>query len=92
MASDKLSVVIADQSGGKAVTVEVPANVEMRRLVPALVRKLGPADDAPYEVQHEIQHKQSGRQLQYGDTLAGAGVKDGDTLRLLPNVTAGAFS
>lgn len=81
----KLKVIVTDQAGGKTVTAELPADVEMSRLLPALVTKMS----LPTNVQYGIQHKQSGRQLQPADTLNGVGVKDGDTLRLLPNVTAG---
>ena len=82
---DKLRVTVTDQAGGKTVTAELPANAQMSRLLPALVTKM----QLPSNVQYGIQHKQSGKQLQNTDTLASAGVKDGDTLRLLPNVTAG---
>ena len=51
----------------------------------ALVKKMGLPDNVSYS----IQHKQSGKQLQDSDTLASAGVKTGDTLHLLPNITAG---
>lgn len=81
----KLKVTVTDQAGGKTVTAELPADVQMKRLLPALVTKMS----LPTNVQYGVQHKQSGKQLQETDTLASAGVKDGDTLRLLPNVTAG---
>jgi uncharacterized ubiquitin-like protein YukD len=81
----KLKVTVTDQAGGKTVTAEVPADVPMQRLLPALVTKMS----LPQNVQYGIQHKQSGKQLSPNDTLEKAGVKDGDTLRLLPNVTAG---
>ena len=83
--ADKVKVTVTDQAGGKTVTAELPANAPMNRLVPALVTKM----QLPTNVQYGIQHKQSGKQLGPNDTLNGAGVKEGDTLRLLPNVTAG---
>jgi hypothetical protein len=82
---DKVKVTVTDQAGGKTVTAELPTSATMTRLLPALVTKM----QLPSNVQYGIQHKQSGKQLQSGDTLAGAGVKEGDTLRLLPDVTAG---
>jgi len=85
MADSKIRVTVSDQAGGKTVTAELPATAPMSRLLPALVQKM----QLPSNVQYGIQHKQSGKQLQSNDTLSGAGVKDGDTLRLLPNVTAG---
>lgn len=83
--ADKVTVTVSDQAGNKTVTAELPTGAAMSRLIPALVTKM----QLPSNVQYGIQHKQSGKQLQSNDTLASADVKDGDTLRLLPNVTAG---
>jgi hypothetical protein len=82
---NKVKVTVTDQAGGKTVTAELPSDAQMSRLLPALVTKMS----LPTNVQYGVQHKQSGKQLQPGDTLASAEVKEGDTLRLLPNVTAG---
>ena len=86
MAGEKIKVTVTDQAGGKTVTAELPADAPMNRLIPALVTKM----TLPTNVQYGIQHKQSGKQLGTNDTLTSAGVKEGDTLRLLPNVTAGS--
>ena len=83
--ADKVKVTVTDQAGGKTVTAELPANSPMSRLLPALVTKMS----LPDSVQYGIQHKQSGKQLQPSDTLNSAGVVEDDTLRLIPNVTAG---
>jgi len=85
---NKVKVTVTDQAGGKTVTAELPTDAQMSRLIPALVTKM----QLPTNVQYGVQHKQSGKQLQPGDTLYSAGVKDNDTLRLLPNVTAGRLS
>ncbi len=82
---DKVKVTVADSAGGKTVTAELPATAPISRLLPALVTKMS----LPSNVNYGMQHKESGKQLQGSDTLASAGVKEGDTLRLLPNVTAG---
>jgi uncharacterized ubiquitin-like protein YukD len=83
--SAKVTVTVTDQAGGKTVTAELPSDAKMSRLIPALVTKMS----LPENVQYGIQHKQSGKQLQPNDTLMECNVQDGDTLRLLPNVTAG---
>ncbi len=83
--SPKVKLTVTDQAGGKTVQAELPTDAQMNRLIPALVTKMS----LPSNVQYGVQHKQSGKQLQPNDTLASAGVKEGDTLRLLPNVTAG---
>jgi uncharacterized ubiquitin-like protein YukD len=57
----------------------------MSRVIPVLISKMS----LPSNVNYKIQHKQSGKQLQNDDTLKSAGVKDGDTLRLVPDVVAG---
>lgn len=82
---NKLKVTVTDQAGGKTVTAELPSDAPMGRLIPALVKKM----TLPEGNRYELQHKQSGKQLGPNDTLAGAGVKEGDTLRILPSVTAG---
>jgi len=43
----------------------------------------------PEGTYYKGQHKESGKELSNDDTLEGANFKDGDTLRLLPSVTAG---
>lgn len=83
--TQKTIVTITDQAGGKTVTAELPSDAQMSRLIPALVTKMG----LPNNVQYGVQHKETGRQLQPQETLISAGVADKDTLRLLPNVTAG---
>lgn len=86
--ASKVKVTVTDQAGGKTVTAELPTNAQMSRLLPALVQKMG----LPTNVQYGVQHKQSGKQLQTSDTLQSAGVNPDDTLRLLPNVTAGVLA
>jgi hypothetical protein len=73
---------------GHAVSAELPSDVAIDRLVPALVTKMNMPKDAPYR----MLHKESGQPLGPGETLAAAGVKDGDTLRLLIDVLAGCFT
>jgi hypothetical protein len=81
----KVTVTVTDQAGGKTVVAELPTGASMSRLVPALITKMM----LPSNVRYGIQHKQSGRLLQPNETLQSAGVRSGDTLRLLPDVTAG---
>lgn len=83
--ADKVRVTVTDQAGGKTVTAELPTNAQMSRLIPALIQKM----NLPSGVQYGIQHKQSGKLLQPSDTFASVNVSEGDTVRLVPNVTAG---
>jgi hypothetical protein len=48
---------------------------------------LGP-DGQP--LSYKFHHKQSGRQIGDHETLDGAGVRDGDVLRLVAEITAGS--
>ncbi len=84
--AEQIEVTVTDQAGGKTVEARLPTNAAMSRLVPALITKMS----LPSNVQYGIQHKQSGKRLLLHDTLASVGVKEGDTLRLLPDVTAGS--
>lgn len=81
----KIQVRITDQSGGKNVTARLPASAQVGQLLPALVTKLQlPSNQAYY-----LSHKDSGKKLVNTDTLASAGVQEGHTLLLIPDVTAG---
>ena len=85
MADKKVKVTVTDQTGSNPVTAELPGDAEMSRLIPALITKL----KLPADVKYKIQHKQSGKELADKDTLIDAGVKEGDTLRIFPDVVAG---
>ena len=86
----QLRVVIVDQTGAKKTPVELPDDVEMRRLIPALVAKMGlPTSQAGQPLPYALDHRRSGKRLHDEDTLASAGVQPNDELLLLPQVTAG---
>ncbi len=81
----KVRVTVVDSAGGKTVTAELPATAPISRLLPALVTKM----NLPSNITYGMQHWESGKQLTSSDTLSSAGVKEGNTLRLVPNVSAG---
>jgi len=88
MASVK--VIIYDPTGSKKTPVELPADVPMRRLIPALVSKMGlPTNQGGNPITYRLDHRDSGRRLGDDDTLSGATVKEDDILSLFPEVTAG---
>lgn len=88
MASVK--VIIYDPTGSKKTPVELPADVPMRRLIPALVSKMSlPTSQGGNPITYRLDHKDSGRRLGDDDSLKDAGVKDDDILSLFPEVTAG---
>ncbi len=82
--ANKIKVIVSDAVGGKIVNAELPCDARVDRLIPALMAKM-----ALPPAQYNIQHKQSGKILKKGDTLASAEIKTGDTLRLVPTMVAG---
>ena len=86
-----INVTVYDSTENKRVPVELPDDAPANKLISVLVEKLklpknGP-DGAP--LSYKFHHKNSGRQLQDQQSLSGAGVKEGDILRLQPEITAG---
>lgn len=89
----KLNVIIVDATGNKEQKVGLPDNIKCGIIMVKLVEKIklpsvGP-DGNP--ISYKFIHKVTGRQLLETQTLAEAGIKDGDVLRLQPEITAGAF-
>jgi hypothetical protein len=87
-----MDLTIVDATGNKAEEVTVPDTVASGRIVGRLVQLLqlpavGP-DGQP--LSYKFHHKQSGRQINDNETLADAGVKENDVLRLVAEITAGA--
>ncbi len=86
-----INVTVFDSTENKRVPVELPDDAPVNKLLAVLIEKLslpkaGP-DGAP--LSYKFHHKNSGKQIQEQQTLAGAGVRDGDILRLQPEITAG---
>ncbi len=86
-----INVTVFDSTENKRVPVELPDDAPANKLISVLVEKLklpksGP-DGAP--LSYKFHHKNSGKQVQDAQTLAQAGVKEGDILRLQPEITAG---
>jgi uncharacterized ubiquitin-like protein YukD len=86
-----INVTVYDSTENKRVPVELPDDAAAGKIISVLVQKLnlpsnGP-DGAP--LSYKFHHKNSGRQIQDSQTLSDAAVKDGDILRLQPEITAG---
>ena len=85
-----IKVIIYDPTGSKKTPVELPADVPMRRLIPALVSKMGlPTTQGANPITYRLDHRASGKRLAEEDMLEDAGVSDDDILSLFPEVTAG---
>ena len=87
----QVNVVIVDATGNKEQNVGLPDDVKIGIVMVKLVEKMklpavGP-DGSP--ISYKFIHKVSGRQLLEAQTLAEAGIQDGEVLRLQPEITAG---
>lgn len=88
----KVNVVIVDATGNKEQKVGLPDDIKCGIIMVKLIEKIklpsvGP-DGNP--ISYKFIHKVTGRQLLETQTLGEAGIKDGDVLRLQPEITAGA--
>ena len=87
-----MDVTVVDATGNKSEEASVPDSVASGRIIAKLVEMLslpavGP-DGQP--LSYKFHHKQTGRQLGDHETLAEAGVSEGDVLRLVAEITAGS--
>lgn len=87
-----VSVIVTDATGGRRDEVEMPSDQPIIRVIAALVQSLGLPLVGPdgQPMSYRFHHTQTQAQLRDDGTLAAAGVNDGDTLRLVPEITAGA--
>ncbi len=88
-----MTIEVWDATGNKKQVVEVPSDAAVNRLIAVLVDKLNLPRNSPdgQMMSYKFHHRASGRQLLDTETLASASVKDGDILRLQPEITAGSF-
>jgi hypothetical protein len=85
-----IKVIIYDPTGSKKTPVELPADVPMRRLIPALVTKMGlPTSQGGNPITYRLDHRSSGKRLSEDMSLSDADVSNDDILSLFPEVTAG---
>jgi hypothetical protein len=82
---------IWDISGSRSQEVEAPDDVPLERLLVLLVERMNLPLNSPdgQIMSYKLHHKRSGQQLLEKQTLAEAGVRYGDDLRLQPEITAG---
>ena len=88
MASLRIS--IQDHTRSKKTLVELPDDVPMQRLLPALASRMQlPLFQGGNPIIYRLDLHRSGRRLDDEETLRGAEVQPDDMLTLLPEVTAG---
>ncbi|NQV28512.1 MAG: EsaB/YukD family protein [Rhodopirellula sp.] len=88
-----IMIEVWDATGNKRQQVEVPAESEVNRVIAVLVDRMTLPRHSPdgQMMSYKFHHKASGRQLLDTQTLADAGVSNGDILRLQPEITAGSL-
>jgi hypothetical protein len=86
-----ITIEVWDATGNKKQLVELPANAAVNRVIAVLIEKMNLPRYSPdgQMMSYKFQHRASGRQLLDEETLASAGVRHGDIVRLQPEITAG---
>ena len=87
-----INVEIWDATGNKKDKVEIPDDVQLKRIIVLLLEKLHyPQYDATGNqlLSYKLHHLASRKQLLDEETLAQASVYDGDIVRLIPEIIAG---
>ncbi|MGA2443656.1 MAG: EsaB/YukD family protein [Tepidisphaeraceae bacterium] len=86
-----ITVEVWDATGNKRRKVEMPDDAPVNRLLAVLLEKMKFPQFAPdgQPLSYKFHHRASGKQLLDEQTLADVGAKDGDVLRLQPEITAG---
>ncbi len=83
---------IWDITSSRSQDVEVPSDIPIARILVLLVEKMSMPLNSPdgQLMSYKFHHKQSGQQLLENKTLEEVGVRDGDDLRIQPEITAGS--
>ena len=86
-----IKIVITDATGIRSQEATVPDDAQSIRLIARLIELMGLPVVGPdgQPLSYKFHHRALGRQLRDNETLAEAGVKEGDTLRLVAEITAG---
>ena len=86
-----ITVQVWDATGNKRQDVELPDEAPVNRIIAVLLEKMNLPQNGPdgQPLSYKFHHKASGRQLLDDQCLADAGVREGDVLRMQPEITAG---
>jgi len=88
-----ITIEVWDATGNKKSLVELPDDSPVNRILVVLVEKMNLPLNSPdgQLMSYKFHHKATGMQLLDTQTLRDAGVKEGDVLRIQPEITAGAL-
>jgi hypothetical protein len=80
-----------DVTSSRCQDVEAPSDVDVARIMVVLVERMNLPINSPdgQIMSYKLHHNRTGKQLLDAETLAQAGVVDGDEMRLQPEITAG---
>ena len=86
-----ITIEVWDATGNKRRSVELPDDAPINRIIAALVDRMNLPRKSPdgQLMSYKFHHKATGSQLLDDQTLADAGVRDGDVVRLQAEITAG---
>ncbi|MDB5290687.1 MAG: hypothetical protein JWL69_1928 [Phycisphaerales bacterium] len=86
-----VTVQVWDATGAKRQEVQMPDDAPVNRILAVLLEKMKFPLYAPdgQPLSYKLHHRASGKQLLDEQRLCDIGVKDGDVLRLQPEITAG---
>ena len=86
-----VTVQVWDATGNKRQEVEMPDDVPINRILAVLLTRMNFPESAPdgQPLSYKFHHRASGKQLLDTQSLKDVAVKDGDVLRLQPEITAG---
>ena len=86
-----ITVQVWDATGNKRQDVEMPDDAPLNRVLAVLIERMNFPQYAPdgQILSYKVHHRASGKQLLDEQTLKAANVKEGDILRLQPEITAG---
>lgn len=89
---DDLRLEVWDVTGNKRITVEVPGDISVERILVVLIEKLHLPKYSPTGdfMSYKFHHRRLGVQLLDDQTLSEQQVTSGDVLRIQPEITAGA--
>lgn len=90
--ANNINVEVWDATGNKKAVVSLPKGAPVNRIIVLLADRMNLPRHSPdgQMMSYKFHHKASGRQLLDDETLEQAGIKEGDVLRLQPEITAGA--
>ena len=86
-----VTVQVWDATGNKRQDVELPDDAPINRILAVLLEKMHFPLFAPdgQPLSYKFHHRASGKQLLDDQCLADVGARNGDILRLQPEITAG---